>query len=75
MLQEVTAVDGIVEVLPLVVAELPRLVIDAVDPALGAHAVGAFHGREAHQIDIDADFRQLHGSRQSGQTTANDHDS
>ena len=41
VLQEVAAVDRVVEVLPLVVAELPGEVVDAVDAALGADAVRA----------------------------------
>jgi hypothetical protein len=41
VLKEIAAVDGVVEVLPLVVADLPRLVVDAVDAPLGADAVRA----------------------------------
>ncbi len=45
VLEEVAAVDRVVEVLPLGVAELARQIVDAVDPALGADAVRAAHGR------------------------------
>src|SRR5690606_8557064 len=40
MLEEVAAIDGIIEMLPLAVAQLPRLVVDAVDATLSTHAVG-----------------------------------
>ena len=73
MLQEVAAVDGVVEVQPLVVALLPRQVVDAVDAALGADAVRALDRREAHQVDVDAQLGQLHGGRQAGQPAADDH--
>ncbi len=35
VLQEIAAVDGVVEMFPLVVAELPGEIVDAVDAALG----------------------------------------
>ena len=71
MLQEVAAVDRVVEVLPLVVALLPREIVDAVDAALGADAVRALDGHQAHQVDVDAQLGQLHGGRQAGQSAAN----
>ena len=73
MLQKVAAVDRVVEVQPLVVALLAGEVVDAVDAALGADAVRAFDRREAHQVDVDAQFGQLHGGGQSGQSAADDH--
>ena len=73
MLQEVAAVDRVVEVQPLAVALLPGDVVDAVDAALGANAVRAFDRREAHQVDVDAQFGQLHGGGQTGQPAADDH--
>ena len=73
VLQEVAAVDGVVEVQPLVVALLPREVVDAVDAALGADAVRALDGREAHQVDVDAQLGQLHRRGQAGQSAADDH--
>ena len=75
MLQEVAAVDGVVEVQPLAVALLPRDVVDAVDAALGADAVRALDRRQAHQVDVDAQLGQLHRGRQPGQPAADDHDS
>jgi len=53
VLEEVTAVDGVVEVLPLGVPLLTREGVDAVDPPLGADAVRPLHRNEAHQVDID----------------------
>ena len=44
MLQEIAAVDGVVEVQPLGVALLTRQVVDAVDSALGADAMRARTG-------------------------------
>ena len=61
VLQEVAAVDRIVEMLPLVVALLPRQGVDAVDAPLGADAVRAFDRYEADEIDACAEFRQPHG--------------
>ena len=75
MLQKVAAVDGVVEVQPLVVALLAREVVDAVDAALGADAVRALDRHEAHQVDVDAQLGQLHGGRQPGQSAADDHHS
>src|SRR5690606_10318175 len=73
VLEEIAAVDGVVEVEPLVVARLPRLVIDAVNAALGADAVGALHGLKAHNVDVDAQLGQLHGGREACQSAANYH--
>ena len=73
VLEEIAAVDGVVEVLPLAVAQLPRQVVDAVDAALGADAVRALHGQEAHEADVALQFGQFHGRRQPGQPAADDH--
>ena len=73
VLQKVAAVDRVVEVQPLAVALLAGERVDAVDAALGADAVRPFDGREAHQIDVDAQFGQLHRGRQPGQPAADDH--
>jgi hypothetical protein len=70
MLQEVAPVDRIVEVLRLVVALLPREAVDAIDAALGADAVRALHGSEAHQVDGDAELGQLHRGREPCQSAA-----
>ena len=70
MLQEIAAVDGVVEMLPLVVALLPGEIVDAVDAALGTHAVRALDRHEAHQIDVDAQLGQLHRRRQARQSAA-----
>jgi hypothetical protein len=45
VLEEVAAIDGVVEMLPLVVAELLREVVHAVDAALRASTVRAFDGQ------------------------------
>jgi len=60
MLQEVAAVDSIVEVQILAIALLAGRLVDAIDAALGADAMRALHRREAHQIDGNAQLGQLH---------------
>jgi len=60
VLKEVTAVDRIVEVVPFVVPLLARLIVDAVDAALGTHAVGPLNGCQTQQIDWDAQFCKFH---------------
>ena len=70
MLQKVAAVNRVVEVLPLVVALLPRQIVDAVDAPLGTNAVRALHRHQAHQVDVDAQLGQLHRRRQAGQSAA-----
>ena len=73
VLEEIAAVDGVVKVLPLGVAQLPREVVDAVDAALGADAVRALDGQQAHQADAAFELGQFHGGRQPGQSAADDH--
>src|SRR5205807_10269112 len=73
MLQEVPAVDGVVEMEPLAVALLAGQRIDAVDAALRADAVRAFDRRKAHDIDVDTQFGQLHRRRQARQPAADHH--
>ena len=73
VLQEVAAVDGVVEVLPFAVAQLPRQVVDAVDAALGADAMRAFHRQEAHDAHVAFQLGQLDGGGHSGQSAADDH--
>ena len=73
VLEEIASVDGVVQVFPLAVAQLPGEVVDAVDSALGAAAMGAFHVREAHQANVALQFGQFHGRCQSGQAAADDH--
>ena len=74
VLQKVAAIDRVVEVQPLVVALLPRQVVDAVDAALRTDAVRALDRHQAHQIDIDAQLGQLHRRRQARQSAADDQD-
>ena len=74
VLEEIAAVDGILEMLPRAVAQLPGQIVDAVDPALGADAVRPLHRQQAHQPDVEIQFRQLHGGRHSRQPAADDHD-
>ena len=71
VLEEVAAVDGVVEVEPLAVALLAGEVVDRVDAALGADAVGALHGREAHQVDGDAELGELHRRGEPREPAAN----
>ncbi len=73
MIEKVAAVDGIVQVLPLAVAQLPGLVVATVDPALSANAVRAFDRRQADQVDLDAQLGKLHGRRETCQSAANDY--
>jgi len=47
MVEKVTAVHRIVEVLPFRIAKLTRLIVAAIDTTLRAHAVGTLHRREA----------------------------
>ncbi len=75
VIQKVTAVNRIVEVLPLVVAQLSRLIVAAVDPALCTNAVRAFDRSQADQVDVDTQLGQLHCRCQSGQAAADHHDS
>ena len=72
MLEEVAAVDGVVEVQLFAVALLASEVVDAVDAALGTDAVRTFHRREAHQVDRNPQLGQFHGGRQTGQSAADD---
>jgi len=72
MLEKVAAIDRVVEMLPLVVALLTREVVDAVDPALRADAVGALDGHQAHEIHVEAELSELHGGGQAGQAAADD---
>ena len=73
VLQKVAAVDRVVEVQPLAVPLLPSDAVDGVDAPLGTDAVRAFHRREAHQVDLDAQLGQFHGGRQPGQPAADNH--
>ena len=74
VLEEVTAVDGVIEVLPLGVPLLPGEGVDAVDPPLGADAVRPLHRDEAHQVDFDSELGEAHRGREPGQTTADNED-
>ena len=71
MLEEVTAVDGVIKVLPLVVALLPCLRVDTVDATLCARGMRPFYRHEAHKIDVDPEFGKPHGRRKPSQPTAN----
>ena len=73
MLEEIAAVDRVVEMFPLVVAQLPGEIVDAVDAALGARAVRPLDRQEAHQPDGAIEFGQFHRGRQPGQSAADDH--
>jgi hypothetical protein len=52
--QEVAAVDGLLEVLPLAEALLARDVVAGVDAALRAHGVAALDGDDAEEVDLEA---------------------
>src|SRR5437762_8083159 len=73
MLQKIAAINRVIEVQPLVVALLPREVVDAIDAALGTDAVRPLHWHEAHQIDVDPQLGQLHRRCQASQSATNDH--
>lgn len=60
VIQKVTSVDRVVEVFPLIVAELPSRVIAAVDAALRANAMRTFDRGQTDQIDLGAQLGQLH---------------
>jgi len=74
VLQEIAAINGVVEVFPLAVTGLARQVVARVDASLGTDTVRTLDGRQAHQVHVDAHFGQSHGGGQSGQTAAYDHD-
>ena len=74
-MEKVASVDGVVEMFPLVVTELASLVVDGVDTALSTHAVRTLDRRQAHQVDVDLQFGQLHRGRQTGQAAPDNHDS
>ena len=46
MLQEVATIDRIVQVFPLRVAQLPRLIVAAIDTALSTYAVRTLDRRQ-----------------------------
>ena len=71
VLEEVSPVDGVVKMLPLGIPLLTREGIDAVDAPLRTDTVRACHRHEAHEIDLNAQFGQTHGGRESGETAAN----
>ena len=73
VLQEIAAVHRVVEVFPLVVAQLPGKIVDAVDAALAHSAVRALDRQQAHQAHAAIQFGQFHGGRQPGQSAADDH--
>ena len=70
VLEEVTAVDGVVEMLPFGIPLLPREGVDAVDPPLSADAVRPLHRDKAHEVDIDSELGEPHRGREPGKTTA-----
>jgi len=72
-LQEIAAVERIVEMLPLAVAELPGKIVDAVDSALSTGAVRTLDRQQAHQPHAAIQFSQFHRGRQPGQSAADDH--
>ena len=57
---------------PFAVSLLAGDVVAGVDSALGADAVAAFDRDHGNQIDIDAFFSEFDGTRQSGQSAADD---
>ena len=73
MVEEIAAVNRVVEMEPLGVALLPRERVDAVDAPLSANAMRPLDRREAHQIDVDAQLGQLHRGGQPGQPAADHH--
>ena len=74
VLQEIAAVDGVLEVLPIAVAQLAGQVVDAVDAALRTAAVRALHRQQAHHAHVEIQFGQFHRRRHARQSAADDHD-
>ena len=72
--QEVAAVDGLLEVLPLAEALLACHVVAGVDAALGAHRVAALDGDDAEEVDLDAELGALDCSGKSGEAASDDDD-
>ena len=70
--QEVSAVNGVVEVLPGGVA-LALEILGGIDAALGADRVRALYRNDGKQVHIAAHLGNLDDSRESGQPAA-DHD-
>ena len=62
VLQEIAAIDRVVKVLPLVIAQLPSLIVTGVDAALRAHAVRPLDRRETDQVDLNTYFGEFHGA-------------
>jgi hypothetical protein len=72
--QEVAAVDGLLEVLPLAEALLPGDVVAGVDAALGAHRVAALHGDDAEEVDLHAELGALDCAREAREPASDDDD-
>src|SRR5690606_25549952 len=72
VVEEVTPIDSIVQVVPLIIAELASLIIAAIDSALCAHAVRTLHWRETDQIDRRTEFAELHRRCETGQAATDD---
>jgi hypothetical protein len=75
MLQKLAAVDGVVEMPRLVVAELAGEVVDAIDAPLRTATMRTPQGQQAHHAHVALQLGQFHGRRQTGQTAANYHHS
>ncbi len=73
MLQEVAAVHRVVQMQPFRVAQLTRLVVARIDPALGTHAVRSLDRGQTHEIHVDAQLGQFHGRGKARQAATNNH--
>ena len=72
--QEVPAVDGLLEVLPLAEALLARDVVARVDAALRAHRVAALHGDDAEEVDLHPELGALDCAREAREPASDDDD-
>src|SRR6185503_1888919 len=71
--EKVAAVNSVVEMFPRRIA-FALCVDGAVDAALRANRMRALHGHNRKQIDSMAGFRDLHGGRESSQSSADNRD-
>ena len=73
MVEKVAAVHGVIEVFPLIIAQLPCLIITAVDSTLCTYAVRTFDRSQTEQINLHTQFSELHGGGQTCQTTTHNY--
>jgi hypothetical protein len=72
--EEVTAINGVVEMLPARIA-FPLQVLGGINSALRAHGMRALHGDDGKKIHMPADFGNLDDGGKARQATAHHNDS